>query len=168
MGYMYNKRTGDSNVDMFSQLDRIEAMLIQLTTKKKVKPRSAKLEYSQWFSAWWSIYPKRSGANPKRKAESACCARIHDGDTYECLEQGLERYRAYCDATVEDKRYVMQACRFFGPDKFYEESWTIPETIPAGDDEMVRWAAQKGYRKPYQTESYSAYRAAVKSMHRGM
>ena len=176
----FNSTGATMNIMDKAQLDRIEKMLIQLTTKKKAKPRSTQVKYPAEFEDVWREYPKRVGSNPKKKALGAWFARgdaatFTTGDSLE--EENTEKYRMlmgavaycqFCDATVEDKRFVMQAATFFGPDKHYENDWTIPETIPKNDDEMVRWAAEKGYRKPYQTESYSAYRSAVKSMHRGM
>ena len=177
MGYMYNKRTGDSNVDMFSQLDRIEAMLVQLTTKKKVKPRSSQVKYPPEFENVWAEYPKRVGANPKKKALSAWFARgdaatFTTGDPFE--EENTEKFRMlmgaiaycqFCDATIEDKRYVMQACRFFGPDKFYEESWEIPisSKIPKDDEKLLEYARKNGLSEPNVGESWKSYRARLES-----
>jgi len=181
MGYMYNKRTGDSNVDMFSQLDRIEAMLVQLTTKKKVKPRSSQVKYPAEFEDAWREYPKRVGSNPKKKALGAWFARgdaatFTTGDSLE--EENTEKYRMlmgavaycqFCDATVEDKRFVMQAATFFGPDKHYENDWTIPtttESMPKNNNDLEAWAVDKGLRNPRPGESFEQYRQAVNQLYR--
>ena len=131
-------RTGDSNFDMFAQLDRIEAKLDQLLAKKKpAKPRLSKAEYPDWFKKLWSAYPKRAGNNPKKSAYSKAKARLDenkDGLYWFELLKGTQRYKRYCRATEKiDTEYVLQAATFFGTDKGYEKDWTIPKKKPSED-----------------------------------
>ena len=172
-GEVFTVRTGDSNADMFSQLDRIEAMLIQLTAKKKpVKNRSsAGPVYNHHFETVWGAYPSRSGGNPKRKACHAWKKRMEDAtaDELDIMLAGTKRYAAYCEVMVEDKRFVMQAATFFGPDKHYENDWTIPvktDSVPRSNDELVDWASGKGFRNPAPGESFNDYRKVVEQLYR--
>ena len=128
-------RTGDSNKDMFTQLDRIEAKLDQLLTKKKrvVKPKSANTSaYPYWFDDIWKAYPKVSGAN-KAKTFKICCQRLKEsGDMYddkpdaryETMLEGAIRYAKFIGATGQ---YTKLPQTFFGPDKHYLCDWTIPK-----------------------------------------
>ena len=120
---------------MESQLDRIEAKLDELLARKKrvVKPKGSKSDYSDDFMEAWNTYPKRAGSNPKNKAFAAFEKRISDGlanheEIYFALFEGLRKYKKYCDATgTTGTEFVMQAATFFGPDKHYENDWTIPK-----------------------------------------
>lgn len=78
------------------------------------------------FSAAWAIYPKREGSNPKRDAEKFWNARIKEGVTEQELLDGVKRYSAHCFATgITGTSYVMQAKRFFGNNREYENEWAI-------------------------------------------
>ena len=104
--------------------------------KKPAKPMSSKKhEYSTvWIDRVWHVYPKRSGSNPKNRAYSAWEARVSEGEGFAEMFAGLQRYIHFCAATdILGTCYVMQAATFFGPDKHYEESWTIPKMKPSED-----------------------------------
>ena len=124
----------------WSQLDRIEAMLKQLTAPKKpVKKATAKHEYPEQFEYVWDMYPKRGGGNPKRSAYGSWKQRLADtddtGSMIHALADGVTRYKAYCDATgVTGTAYVLHAATFFGPNERYKEDWTIPKK----DDTLSR------------------------------
>ena len=82
--------------------------------------------YEPEFLEAWNAYPKRSGANPKRRAARAWAARRREGVSAETMYQGTLRYAAYVVATKQDAtQYVKQAATFFGPDRDYDESWEI-------------------------------------------
>ena len=113
-----------------AQLDRIEAMLIALTAKKKPKARTAKKhEYPLFFENLWCEYPKVSGAN-KRKAYAQFCQRIKEGIHSEDMLAGTVSYDALCKAT---DRTVMLPATFFGRDKHFNCDWTIPKKKPTED-----------------------------------
>ena len=117
-----------------TQLDRIEAQnaeILALLTKKKVsKPKASTEGFGPAFTKVWSIYPKRAGANPKGRAFIAYnkrCTETINGNTQWLMSEGTKRYAKFCDATGKTgTEYVMQAATFFGPDKHYENDWTIP------------------------------------------
>ena len=91
------------------------------------------------FGRAWDGYPPRAGSNPRREAEQAWQARIRTGVTAEQMLAGVERYRAYCDASGKTgTEYVMQAKRFFGPSAPFDEPWTVSEN--GGDDTAARVA----------------------------
>ena len=60
----------------------------------------------------------------------------------------IQRYAKFCDATGKTgTEYVMQAATFFGPDKHYENDWTIPATkvtVPKDDQEAIKWGQERG------------------------
>jgi hypothetical protein len=135
-----------------SQLDRIEAKLDELLARKKkpVKAKSATEEYPGDFLDVWRIYPKRSGSNPKGKAFSAFNKRIDEGDSWHELFDGAEKYHRYCDATGKvGTEFVMQAATFFGPERHYENDWTIPKaatrkSLPRNDEDLEAFAVEQG------------------------
>lgn len=78
------------------------------------------------FEAVWKAYPKREGANPKNKAHSAWKARLKEGVKPEDMIAGLLRYQSYCRAKGSiGTEYVMQAQRFFGPSREFENEWAV-------------------------------------------
>ena len=172
------------DIEMIQLLEKrfasIEAKLDLLLEQKKPKQRKATADYyTPMFEEIWKHYPKRTGGNPKKKAFSAYKARWvefsqHGGKFdffFDCIKAGIERYSDYCDAMVEDKRFVMQAATFFGPDKHYENDWTIPtqaEALPKSNDDLVAWSANKGFRTPRAGESWSEYRQAVQQLYRNV
>lgn len=86
------------------------------------------------FEAAWKAYPKREGSNPKNKALSAWNARLKDGVTVEAMMAGVMRYAAFCQAKGNTgTSYVMQAVRFFGTERAFENDWkvgTVPGRAP--------------------------------------
>lgn len=164
-GYTRNESTE-------TRLIRIEMKLDKLLAKKKpVKPRSSKVEYSTVFeNRAWRIYPNRVGSNPKKRAYNAWEARISEGALIQDMVWGLACYADFCGATGKTgTEYVMQAATFFGPDKHYENDWTIPaqaDNVPTKNDEICAWAKDKGYREAYPGETNAAYRTALERLHR--
>ena len=115
---------------VITQLDRIEAKLDELLTKKKTasKHRASKTgEYSKIFENTWANYPKRAGSNPKVKAYSAYNKRLLEGCDPDLMLDGLIDYSRFCDATGKtNTELVMQGSRFFGPALEYMNDWTPP------------------------------------------
>lgn len=86
----------------------------------------------QAFEAAWKAYPKREGANPKNKAHSAWKARLKEGVTAEAMMAGVARYAAYCQAKGNTgTEYVMQAQRFFGKGREFDNEWTAAAAKPS-------------------------------------
>jgi hypothetical protein len=141
------------------QLDRIEQMLIKLTApKKKPVARASKDVYPEWFEELWKAYPKRAGSNPKGRAWFAAQKRnddyLEDSPFNSMIENegseifrmmcGIERYVAFCEATGKTgTELVLQAATFFGPDKHYENDWTIP--APKHQGPVTHDAARKTF-----------------------
>ena len=136
-----------------SKLIAVEAKLDTLLAKKKPKPRASKqVKYPTEFEDVWAAYPKRVGSNPKKKALSAWFARgdaatFTDGDPEENemaerfgMLMGVVAYCQFCDATVEDKRFVMQASTFLGPEQHYRADWTIPKKKATEDPDKQHHA----------------------------
>lgn len=90
------------------------------------KNNTTKNTYTPQFEEAWSVYPKRSGSNPKRAAFKAWNARLKDGGSPPDLLAGTRRYAAWCDAEGQTgTRFVMQARTFFGPEEHWRETWEI-------------------------------------------
>ncbi len=114
----------------------------EAVSSKQVKD----LDYSPEFEALWHEYPKRAGGNPKRLADRSFNARLAEGVTPEAMRDGMTRYRRFIEATGKlGTEYVMQAARFFGPDRPFEEEWAIPASTgkPIGRIEAGRRALQE-------------------------
>ena len=133
---------------------------------KVVKSRPSKSDYPSVFEKAWKIYPKRAGSNPKKKAYSAWNARFNEGVSSNAIQRGVKRYYVFCHRTGKlNTEFVMQAATFFGPDKHFENDWTVPKThtgvtnIP--DKELEAWSVKRGGPKPSTQDDWKRYRKRV-------
>ena len=180
---MYLDALLETIAEHLAKIESVEAKLDQLLEAKKPKPRkrSSEVKYPAEFEDVWSEYPKRLGSNPKKRALQAWFARgdaatFGDGDTellcnaekFRML-MGAVAYCKFCDATGKTgTEFVMQAATFFGPDKHYENDWTVPdqaEKMP-DDEHLLAWAIGKGFRGRFPGETYPQYRQALEGMTR--
>ncbi|WP_236616731.1 helix-turn-helix domain-containing protein [Dickeya dadantii] len=87
--------------------------------------------YSEQFELCWKAYPKREGSNPKNHAFKHFQARVKEGVSPDDLLAGTRRYAAFCAAKGQvGTPYVMQAQRFYGTSREFENSWEV-STTPA-------------------------------------
>lgn len=91
----------------------------------------------------WKPYPRREGDNPKRAAFKAYNARLAEGVDFTVMQDGLARYDGY----VKRKGwvgtdYVMQASRFFGPDKPFLNEYAVAS---ASTEVVKLWTVIKTY-----------------------
>lgn len=104
----------------------------QSTIDPSVEPSSKSIgasEPTDGFDAAWKAYPKREGANPKNKAQSCWNARLKEGVTPETMLAGVMRYAAYCKVKGSiGTMYVMQAVRFFGTERAFDNEWSASAT----------------------------------------
>lgn len=94
------------------------------------------------FDDIWPLYPRRAGGNPRKAAEKAYNARIKQGADPLDIQDGVIRYARFCDATGKTgTEYVKQAATFFGPNEWYMEPWSIPQskTAPRDGANSVIW-----------------------------
>ena len=98
--------------------------------EKSVQPENlmgGKPPYPSEFEAVWQQYPKRSGNNPKADAFKCWSARVKEGVATNTMLDGLLRYATWCQATGKvGTETVMQACRFFGKSRPYEQPFDLP------------------------------------------
>lgn len=137
-------------------------------TKKTIgastdKPiRKTKNEYPTAFESAWSRYPKRAGANPKRKAFSAWGARIKSGADVDTMLAGVDRYTKFITETGKaSTEFVMQAATFFGPDEHFLGGWDLPaqraeDSRPRNDAEWMELGRKTGV-SPGRGESMQKY-----------
>jgi hypothetical protein len=94
----------------------------------KKEPSLREPSYPAEFEKLWSIYPKRSGANPQRAAYNAWKKLVAKGIDPSQLEAAVERYARWCEVTGKlGTESVQQASTFFGPMKEgWRESWELP------------------------------------------
>lgn len=112
------------------------------TTGKKPAVRQ---EYSLDFELIWQEYPKRAGGNPKGTAFKHWKARLAEGTTPQVMLDGVRRYAAFIRATGKlGTEYVKQAATFFGTDRHFEESWTLPAVSSAAGG--TRGMPNSGFR----------------------
>lgn len=99
-----------------------------------VPTASAKLEYPPAFEEVWGAYPKRHGGNSKQAAWKAWNARLKQGVTADVMLAGVKRYAAFLVADGKiGTAFVKQASTFFGPDRHFDEEWTVaahPSELP--------------------------------------
>lgn len=89
--------------------------------------RAAKQDYSPEFETAWQNYPKRAGGNSKAAAFKAWQARLRQGVKPQTMLDGVKRYAAYVRTTGSaGTQFVKQAATFFGPDRHFDEDWTLP------------------------------------------
>lgn len=94
--------------------------------KEKNNRNTTAADAAHSFDEFWSKYPKRTGGNPKPRAEKAWNARIREGIDPADLISGVGRYATYVEATGKaGSEFVMQAATFLGPDRRWEESWEV-------------------------------------------
>ena len=151
------------------RLIRIEAKIDQLLAKKKPKPRASKDQYSPHFELAWAEYPRRVGNNSKRKASDAYEKRRLEGVMADELNFATMAYCRFCDATTDDKQYVMMASTFYGCQRPYENDWTIPTTpdnVPRDNDKLESFALEHGYRLAWSGETFADWRKALEKLHR--
>lgn len=87
--------------------------------------------YTHDFETAWSLYPKRAGANPKKKAFRAWSARLKGGAPPEDMLAGIRRYSKFIKETGKSStEFIMQAATFLGPDEHYLNDWGIPDQRP--------------------------------------
>ena len=99
------------------------------TTRRKV---SGKLS-DEAFEKIKSAYPRRIGSNPWRNARSCMNARIAEGTQPLELLEGTQRYAAWTRAEGKfGTKHVMQAQRFFGPNREFADAWRSSEDAASG------------------------------------
>lgn len=91
------------------------------------------------FEQAWTAYPKRHGANPKRDALQAWNARRKEGVSSDDMIDGVLRYGKHLAASGKvGTEYVMQAKRFFGPNRLFGEPWEArAPTAPASRQQQL-------------------------------
>jgi len=81
------------------------------------------------FARFQTLYPKRAGSQPWKRAAKAITARLKAGDSWDDIHDGTRRYADYCQVTGKvNTEHVMQAATFCGPDRHYAADWTPPPT----------------------------------------
>ncbi len=81
------------------------------------------------FDEFWSVYPKRAGDNPKRKALTSYIARRKEGVSAETLLTAVKAYKAFTehDGSI-GTQYVKQAVSWLSPSiRAWEADWSFPE-----------------------------------------
>jgi hypothetical protein len=85
-------------------------------------------ENTQNFERLWLKRPRRAGNDPKRDALRAFNARIKEGEQVKAIEEGLKRYRLFCERTGKiQTEKVQQFKTFLGPSKNYLQDWALPK-----------------------------------------
>lgn len=122
---------------MAPQLNLTEPNSTKLNLKKHMcdKPHEPlpkkEFNYSEEFENTWAYYPKRQGANSKVTAYKHWRTRIAEGVKNEDLLIATKNYQVLmsnCGST--GTAYVMQAQRFYGANKEYEQFINIkPEEL---------------------------------------
>lgn len=108
---------------------------------------AAKRPTDEEFQRFKATYPKRAGGQRWQDARKGIRARLSEGHTFDEILDGARRYSAYCtrtDKTGTD--FVMQATRFCGPNKEFEEEWKS-EPGPAAPESTADVADRLGLKR---------------------
>lgn len=90
--------------------------------------------HHEQFELVKAAYPKRAGREDWLQAEHACRLRIDEGETWEGLLAGVQRYAAYVRAkNDEGTQFVMAPGKFFSA---VDRPWAQPWTPPASKAEQ--------------------------------
>jgi hypothetical protein len=129
------------------------------TRKKKIDKPSEALTILK------AEYPKRNGSQPWKAAAEAINARLKEGTSMDELRNATKQYARWCNAKgMTGTAYVMQAKRFYGPNREFEGDWTIEEPKQSRDifrmpaDDLEPFARSIGGPLPGIGETESAYR----------
>jgi len=109
-------------------------------TDARIKTRASPPDQNAAFAEAWAVYPRRSGSNPKTRAQRAWTARIAEGVSTADLLAGVRRYAVHCEAEHKiGTQFVLQAATFFGPDNRWAESWEVSSNgaDPAAEEEAA-------------------------------
>jgi hypothetical protein len=135
--------------------------------KPAVKKRGSACGYTKVFEYIWKQYPARAGSNPKKQAYEAYKAREKEWGAVEAqiMELGVGRYAEYCKQTGKlNTELVMQAARFFGPNREYLNDWALPEAVKGADqlpkDEgaLIAYVKANGLSEARPGEDMESYR----------
>jgi hypothetical protein len=149
--------------DLMRIEEKLDWIIAHLSKPKKTNNRKTH-EYTAEFEEIWGSYPLRAGGNSKQKAFTAYRMRQMEGVPITQMQTGTDRYRKYCAATGKLKtEYVMQASRFFGSNREYENEWVVPKdaTTPKTNDD---WSdkAKELHIEPRSGEPWSDFIRRVK------
>lgn len=96
------------------------------------------------FDLIWKSYPKRAGGNSRGSALKAYKARRREGVPPDEMALGVVRYATYIKVTGKwGSEFVKVGATFFGPDRHWEEAWTLPVAVPTKDNGKPAWQAKK-------------------------
>lgn len=158
--------SGDSHA-----LDQNRADTEQIQTipaRESVAPRETEAEIRQHVMLIKARWPKGCAHEDWITAEKLIRNLVSAGETWEVIEQGVERYAALCKAT---NRMVANPGRWFGE---ISRPWLSPWAVPPKPGEKpapnhdatwaeARWTAKEiGFRDPYPTESANVYATEVR------
>lgn len=139
--------------DMSRDLSR-DGHAVEKEKEKEKEKEQEEMRVTSAFADAWSHYPKRGGTNSRHDAEKAWVARAREGVDPTAMLDGTRRYRAYCDAQSQTgTQFVMQASRFYGAAKHYEEPWAAVDEMPQmyaanGVDYSPEWMAWSARTAP--------------------
>lgn len=112
------------------------------------------MDYPPEFLEIWSIFPKRAGSQPKKKAFQCYCARLKEGSTYEEIKAGTIRYLRFCVNTGKiGTEYVMMAKTFLGPDCHFDNPWELPKK-ETGEPKNMWERKEKNRTDPNKVNEY--------------
>jgi hypothetical protein len=164
----------------------LESIYTMLCHQQKEKPPhkqsgatpKRRHKYEPAFEELWKAYPARNGSASKWKAQQCWHARIKETKGNVIIDgisrspqiimlNGVKRYAAWCEATGKTgTEMVMQAPRFLGPSKEYENLWDTPAPevqvvkLPRENNELLKFAAERGIH-PHVGESFWEFRIRV-------
>lgn len=122
-------KTDQSKIDMATspKYSRLPVQNRHCNQNHKQKPLTKSI--STDFENCWKAYPKRFGSNSKQETYKQWQNRIKEKETIENLLLATQHYARFAELTEKiGTEYVMQAQRFYGKRREYEQFINFDET----------------------------------------
>lgn len=104
----------------------------------------SKERIAELFIAFWEIFPKRSGNNPKWKAEQKFTKLVVDGENPETIIAGARRFAAECKRNGTAGRFVPMAITWLNG-KMWLNDPDVPEEMPKSFVDIARDLRERAY-----------------------
>jgi hypothetical protein len=156
----FESRIEDRLADMQSTLDRILAIIDKPKAVRKPKVNTATPE----FERWWGLYPKKIG---KKKCLALWNVLKLEGSTIAMMVIDDTRMRLKCDQQWVDG-YAPHPKTYLNGERWCDSVTPIKvaiESLPRNDNDLERWAVEKGYPTPGRAVTYRQYRAQLTRIH---
>ena len=127
-------------LDPNSRLDKIRLD----ETRKKESAGQAGSDYTKEFEEWWDVYGK---IGSKKKAARCYRSAKRKGATVQDLLDSSTRYRQAQESKGTDRRYILHASTFLGPDDHWKDWLKVSTNTDVDEHTKATDALLARYRR---------------------